>query len=116
LSDTGLYSGLYTKVRDVAALIDEVLMSAKLGSSCSTDSERNKLATQLAAVAAPTDFPTNYFLAVIMDMGSGLDLKSLVGTLQTSQSLSQAVICDLELLASTLESERTRMLSKMRGR
>jgi len=116
LSDTGLYSGLYTKVRDVAALIDEVLMSAKLGSSSSTDSERNKLATQLAAVAAPTDFPTNYFSAVIKDMGSGLDLKSLVATLQTSQSLSQAVICDLELLASTLESERTRMLSKMRGR
>jgi hypothetical protein len=116
MSDTGLYSGLYTKVRDVAALIDEVLMSAKLGSSCSTDSERNKLGYLLAAFAAPTDWPTNYLSVVIKDIRAGLDLKSLASTLRTSESLSSTVIGDLELLASTLESERARMLTKMRGR
>lgn len=116
MSDTGLYSGLYAKVRDVAALIDEVLMAAKLGSSGATDSERHKLAVQLAAVAAPVDYPTNYFSAVLKDIPAGLDLNGLVSALKTSESLSPDAICDLELLASTLESERTCMLSKMRGR
>ncbi len=119
MSSTGLYSGLYSKVREYAELLDGVLIRLKDGQNRADDAASRRLAELLVAIdKTPFKDLSTQLLAVLIrdphrDRSTGL---SEVGEALLRGDVSPAIIERLEELATQLERERSSMVGFMRGR
>ncbi len=119
MSHVGLYSGLYSRVRQYAELLDEVIIRLKSGESRPTDPGRRRLAALLLEVekSAPTDLSSQLLAVLVREQDAGRPGRwSEVGEALLSPNASPQVIERLERLANAIEHERAGMFSKMRGR
>lgn len=118
MSETGLYSGLYSTVRQMAELVDSVLLDLKSGSLRNASAERQRLGTLLIHIAEPSsDDLVSHLLGIVVKDSKkpGFDPIEL-GNQLLGSGLPVGSINTLETLASILENERATMLVKMRGR
>lgn len=118
MSETGLYSGLYSTVRQMAELVDSVLLDIKSGNQGDAKGERQRLGTLLVRIAEPgSDDLISHLLAIVVKESRkpGFDPIELGNQLLRSSAPVDSVNT-LETLAAILENERANMLVKMRGR
>ena len=118
MSNTGLYSGLYSRLRDHAELLDRVLIDLKTGNSSPSDKERQKLAQLLTGLRkSPSDDFSTQLLAILLRNveKSNLAEWEKIGRILLSTEVNADVIAKLEKLANTLEYERAGIFARMRG-
>jgi hypothetical protein len=118
MSETGLYSGLYSTVRNMAELVDSVLLDVKSGNLVDATAERRRLGTLLIHMAEPSsDDLISHLLAIVVKDSKKPDFDPVqLGNQLLGSNLQVDSIGTLETLASILENERANMLFKMRGR
>lgn len=119
MSHTGLYSGLYSRIREYAELLDDVIIRLKSGESTPSDPTRQRLAKLLVALgkSPATDLSTQLLAALVKEQdGDRPGRWSDVGEALLAHEVSHRIIDRLESLAIAIEHERAGMLSKMRGR
>ena len=118
MSDTGLYSGLYSRVRNMAELVDEVILDLKSPNHrADSNACRVRLAALLAKLADPDsgDLTSNILNVILRDAPRCNLNASALGEQLLQPGDSQDIVTKLEVLASILEAERSTMHSKMRG-
>ena len=118
MSHTGLYSGLYSRIRDYAELLDDVIVRLKSGDSTPNDPARQRLAKLLLALgkSPPADLSTQLLAALVKEQVRDRPARwSEVGEALLGHEVTPRIIDHLEGLALTIEHERAGMLSKMRG-
>jgi hypothetical protein len=120
MSSVGLNAGLYSRIRDYAVMLDDVLIRLKSGSMSSNDEQLRHLAELLHNLgsAAYRDVESLVLLAVLQTSappdGRTPAWEQLSRDLLAG-STTPALIAQLEWLAATIEQERSGMLAKMRG-
>jgi len=119
MSYDGLCSGLYARIRDYAALLDEILIGIKAGTSSPSDGKRQKLA-QLFLGDSPSQ-PSNlsaqlFQMFLCSDQDIDRKLFREIGQALMSTEVEPGIIKQLEMLARGLEHERAGVFAKMRGR
>ena len=119
MSYSGLYSGLYVRIRDYAQLLDDVLISLKTGNSSPNDERRKELAGLLlgTATTSRSNLSAQIF-QVFLQTEAMIDRRQLndVGSALLSLQPAPNLIETLETFATALEHERAGILAKMRGR
>lgn len=118
MSDIGVHSSVYQRVRDYGQLVDDVLLSLRSGTSSPSDASRRRLGELLVGLGAPS--PPNLPTAWLGMLIGGADVRAraewaTVGRALLSGSEDAHVIERLEQLARRLEEQRTEALAKMRG-
>lgn len=119
MSSNGLYSGLYSQIRDCAELLDDVLLHLKLGDSHASDSKRRELARLIAASdeSIGPEYASHLFKALILEADPELaENWPRLGRALLSADSGPEVIPQLEQLACSIENQRAAMLYRMRGR
>ncbi len=118
MSSTGLYSGLYSRVREYAELLDHVIIQVKSGEGDAQDQRRQKLAKLLLALdtSPAADLATQLLSVLVRDQGDGNERWGEVGRALLAPQVPESVLPRLEELARAVEHERAGMLAKMRGR
>jgi len=118
MSDIGVYSSVYQRVRGYGQLIDEVLLGLRSNASSPVDGSRRRLGGLLVGVAAtpPPDLRAAW-LAMLIGGGepSARAEWARVGRALLGAAVEVDVIRKLEELAARLEDRRTDALGKMRG-
>lgn len=113
MSDTGLYSNLYERIRSVAALVDRVIMALSQGKRTEDDDLR-QLSDLLTGGKSPLQSVSHRLLsAIVEEANSNLRLRTIGCELQQSPIPDQ-VIKDLEQLATVLDNERAAALYQLR--
>lgn len=119
MSDTGLYSSLYSRICSFAELLDAVLISLKSGTNSLTNPQQQKLGKLLVSVdqTSSTD-PYAQLLSVLLndELCEWKNGWSDVGNMLLSNRIAPEAIDCLEAVARTLEHERAGVLARMRGR
>lgn len=118
MSTAGLYSNLYTRLRDYAELLDQVLIRLKLGDSSSSDENQRKLGQLLMGLAkSPSTELSTQFLVILLQRENKKNLTrwEKIGQALLSDVVTQDMILQLERLANTLENERAGTFARMRG-
>jgi hypothetical protein len=118
MSATGLFSGLYTRVREYAELLDDVIIQVKSKEGGPGDPRRQKLAKLLIAIDAEpaADLAAQLLAVLIREQREGVTGWAEVGRALLSPDVPASVVPRLEELARAVENERARMLAKLRGR
>ena len=119
MSYSGLYSGLYVRIRDYAQLLDDVLIDLKRGNSSPNDERRKELARLLSGTpTTPRSNLSAQIFQVFLHTEAALDRRQMeeVGSALLSANPPPALIEKLESFAAALEQERAGILAKMRGR
>jgi hypothetical protein len=118
VSYSGLYSGLYVRLRDYAQLMDDVLIGLKTGNSGPNDARRKELADLLLGKPSTTTSSLSaQILQISLQTQASVDRRQLdeVGKALLAPEPGPALIAKLEMLASALEQERAGIVAKMRG-
>ena len=118
MSSAGLYSNLYTRLRDYAELIDRVLIYLKRGDSNSNNEDRIKLGQLLVGLAkAPSTALSTQVFGILLYRREKRNLArwEKVGQALLTNTITPDVILQLEKLADTLEDERAGTFARMRG-
>lgn len=118
MSATGLFSGLYARVREYAELLDDVIIQVKSKEGGPGDPRRRKLAKLLIALddEPAADLATQLFSVLVREQREGAAGWADVGRALLGAEVPGAVVPRLEELARAVENERAGMLAKMRGR
>jgi hypothetical protein len=118
MSSTGLFSNLYSRVREYAELLDDVIIQVKSGEGGPADQRRQKLAKLLLALnqSPAADLPTQLLSILVREKSDGNTDWNEVGRALLNPELPQFVVLRLEQLAQAVEHERAGILAKMRGR
>ena len=117
MTNSGLYADLHQQMRELANLVDSVLVALK-ESANTIDSDRKKLAQALDTLAEenPEDL-SDRLLSVILSSGQG-DIhqkwRKLSKKLSTNQA-DESLLSELEQFAQLLEQRQSDALAKMRG-
>ena len=118
MSYSGLYSGLYVRLRDYAQLMDDVLIGLKTGNSSPSDQRRKELAELLLGTSATTPSSlSSQILQISLQTQARVDRRQLdeVGKALLAPEPGPNLIAKLEMLATALEHERAGIVAKMRG-
>lgn len=117
MSATGLFSGLYARVREYAELLDDVILQVKSKEGGPGDPRRKQLAKLLIAIdAGPApDLATQLLAVLVREQREGATGWGDVGRALLAQDVPGAVVPRLEELARAVEAERAGLLSKLRG-
>jgi hypothetical protein len=118
MSDIGVHSNVYQRVREYGQLIDDVILGLRSKSTSTVDPSRQKLGELLIslAAAAPPD-PRSAWLGMLIG-GTDLDARTdwaRVGRALLSPDVDAKAIEKLEDLAQYLEERRTEAMTRMRG-
>ena len=118
MSATGLYSDIYSQLREFGELLDEVLMELKESSGLGDRSNVDELASRFEEMdARNTAGLQAQMLRVVlqerMDRGPGYWTK--LGCRLRNEKADDEVVAELERTAAILEHERAGAFAKMRG-
>jgi hypothetical protein len=119
VSDTGLYVGLYDRIRAYAELLDDVLTRLKAETSSPNDPRRQELAQLLLDVAQPrpADGAAQLLGLLLRALGAPQQNRwAAIGQALLADDVPFPVIVWLEQLAALLEEERVGMLSRIMKR
>jgi hypothetical protein len=119
MSDTGLYVGLYDRIRTYAELLDDVLTRLKAETSSPNDPQRQELARMLLDIAQsrPVDCASHHLCILLRALGEHQQSHwAAIGQALLADHVSFSVIVWLEHLAALLEEERVGMLSRIMKR
>jgi hypothetical protein len=118
MNDPGLYTHLYTHLRDCAELIDHVIIGLETEGGAPGTKERDALASLLRALqAAPSSNMSATLLANVLRetrTAGRANWNEIADAIDKGEA-SQAVIGRLEELARALESERADMHARIHG-
>jgi hypothetical protein len=120
MSDTGLFTGLYSRVKGYAELLDCVILDLKAGKSRASDPGRKRLSKLLQSISGnqvKADFGARLFSVLVQEQPSvshGINW-STIGAALESDIVPSSVVEELEKLAGAIDQERAGLLSKMRG-
>lgn len=118
MSDIGVHSSLYQRVRDYGQMVDEVLLSIRSGGSTRVDPSRRKLGELLVGLGAtsPPDLATAWLgmLIGVADVRARGEWEK-VGRALLAAKDDGYVIDKLKQLAQRFEEQRIEALAKMRG-
>jgi hypothetical protein len=118
MSDPGLYTHLYSHIRDCAELIDHVIVDLETGGSTGAQGERETLATLLRALhKAPFSTLSTTLLSTLLrdkNTVSVHDWSKIADGIDRGDT-SRAVIEPLGELARALESERAGVHARIQG-
>ncbi len=118
MSDPGLYTHLYTQLRDCAELIDEVIIDLATTKNASNSKERETLVNLLRALhAAPASSLGSQMLANLLResrISERSNWNEVADAIDRGDA-SRSIIGRLEELARVLESERADMHARMHG-
>lgn len=118
MSEPGLYTHLYSHIRDCAELIDHVIVDLETGGSTNARSEREALASLLRTLqAAPfTTLSTTLLSTVLKDRRMPLvpDWTKVADGIVRGDA-SKAVVEPLGELARALESERAGVQARIQN-
>ncbi|MFB3779528.1 MAG: hypothetical protein ACE141_18055 [Bryobacteraceae bacterium] len=118
MSDIGVHSNVYQRVRDYGELIDQVLLGLRSKGSSPADVSRRTLGELLVGIAAvpPSDLQAAWLGMLIGgDVGARAGWARIGRALLSSDPAEPEVLDQLEELARKLEDQRTEALAKMRG-
>ena len=118
MSDIGVHSSVYQRVRDYGQLVDDVLLGLRSGTTSHSHPSRRKLGELLVGLGAPS--PPNLATAWLGMLIGGADVRAraewaAIGRALLSGTDDARVIDRLEQLARRLEEQRTEALAKMGG-
>jgi hypothetical protein len=117
MSDTGLYSGLYSHIRVFAELFDSVLVKLKAGTNPRAIPEVQSLGALLVEAGERRAVHARaQLLGVILREGQNGNELIRIGKALMDATDAYALVPSLEQLAQRLEHERAGMFAKMRGR
>ena len=111
MSDTGLYSNWYERIRSIAELVDRALLELQANSP-----KRRSAITLTEVLTKPGTSATlsrQVLNVLVQDARSDLSLSRL-GVELSSQDVSARAIADLEKLAEILEHERANTMAQLR--
>ncbi len=118
MSDIGVHSNVYQRVREYGDLVDKVLIGLKSGTSSPDDATRRRLAELLVGLetTSPRDLSTAWFGMLL----TGADARERsewvkIGRALLAPHIERDAIERLEALARALEERRTEALARMRG-
>lgn len=119
MSDIGLHSGLYGQMREYAELLDDVLVSLKVGSTPPLgDDSLQRLADFLIALGADNwqDLSTR-LIAILLREKAHVEKNDwpALGRALLNGEVDEAVINKLEHLAWSLEQEQAVAMARIRG-
>ena len=118
MSDIGVHSNVYQRVRDYGQLIDEVILGLSSTATPRIDASRRELGELLLGVAVvpPPDLRTAWLGMLIggAEPSARKEWKR-VGRALLSTTVTPDVVDKLRELARQLEERRTEALAKMRG-
>ena len=118
MSDIGVHSNVYQRVREYGDLVDEVLIGLKSGTSSPSDAPRRKLAGLLVGLesTSPLDLATAWLGMLLRGADAGERAGwAKVGRALLAPRIEPWVIERLEALARALEERRTEALARMHG-
>lgn len=117
MSATGLFSGLYARVREYAELLDDVILQVKSKEGGPADPRRKKLAKLLIAIddGPAADLATQLLAVLVRERRQGVAGWADVGRALLAQDVPGSVVPRLEELARAVENERAGVLAKLRG-
>jgi hypothetical protein len=119
MSDTGLFSSIYEQIREYAALVDDVLVSLKDGTSSPTDPFRQKLGGLLINLANQQySDASNRLIVLILRDAVKIDDSELAktGKALLGKEMNKPAVETLELFAQCLEREQRRAMARIHGR
>jgi hypothetical protein len=119
MSHSGLYSGLYSRVREYGELLDGVILRLRAGKSTPGDAGRKRLAELLSAAGRgdAASLSSQVFAVLLQAEGEASSRDwSALGSALLESNVESPVVEKLEALARSIEHERSGLLSKMRGR
>ena len=118
MSDIGVHSNVYQRVRDYGQLIDEVILGLTATTVSPVDPSRRELGELLVGIAKvpPPDLRTAWLGMLIGGAEPGARQEwARVGRALLSTAIDADVVDKLRELARGLEERRTDALAKMRG-
>jgi hypothetical protein len=119
MSDIGLHSTIYDRLRRYGEAIDDLLIELRSDDETRTSQTRNEVTQILTEMSEeePRTAPLR-FMRLILLRSAGLQkdqLRQLADDLSFGKN-DQGVLAQLERIAVVMDSERATTLSKMRGR
>src|SRR6266481_3577188 len=98
MSSTGLFSGLYARVREYAELLDDVIIQLKSGEGGAQDLRRHKLAKLLLALnqSPAADLSTQLLAVLVREQGDANSNWTDVGQALLRPEVSPSVLARLE--------------------
>lgn len=117
MSTTGLNATLYSRIRDYAEMLDDVLILLKSGTVTAEDADMRRLTSLvqgLAAMSSP-NLEVQLLRAVFQGSGASPQQWDRLSKELLAGKATPNLIAQLEILAQTLENERAGTLAKMRG-
>ena len=110
MSDAGLHSSLYSRIREYAELLDQVLLDFGVGAADASQKTRVKLGTLLASLGNRVngDLQAELLASLVREAGQPTpDRLAEIGRDLVAGRSDPSLRKDLEQLARTLEQERS---------
>lgn len=118
MTNPGLYSGIYQQIREIAELVDDVLVNLKEEGDKADKSSRQKLAELLVQLAAERTDTLPLRIVALLVIGDDTNNRkrwARLANLLKSDKVDNSLIDELDSLAQLLEQVQADAMAKMRG-
>ncbi|MCA0453944.1 MAG: hypothetical protein LCI00_08220 [Chloroflexi bacterium] len=118
MTNPGLYSGIYQQIREIAELVDDVLVNLKEESENAESSSRLKLSELLEQLVVERTDTLSLRMVALLVIGDDITNRTRWARLShmlKSDKINKSVIDELDSLAQLLEQVQTDAMAKMRG-
>lgn len=118
MTNPGLYSGIYQQIREIAELVDEVLVNLKEEGDKADKPSRQKLSELLAQLVAERTNTLSLRMVALLVIGDDTNSRKRWGRLANilkSDKVDYSLINELDSLAQLLEQVQADAMAKMRG-
>lgn len=118
MTNPGLYSGIYQQIREVAELVDDVLINLKSEVDKADKSSRQKLGELLEQLVAERTDTLQLRMVALLVIGDNANSRkkwARVANLLKSDKVDNVLIDELDSLAQLLEQMQADAMAKMRG-
>jgi len=118
MTNPGLYSGIYQQIREIAEIVDDVLINLKADADKADKASRPKLAELLEQLAAERTDTLQLRMVAVLVIGDNTNNRkrwARVAGLLKSDKVDKVLIEELDSLAQALEQMQSEAMAKMRG-
>lgn len=118
MTNPGLYSGIYQQIREIAELVDDVLIHLKEEGEQAEKSSRQQLSELLEQLVVERTDTLSLRMVSLLVIGDDLTNRrrwtKLANVLKSNQ-VDNSVLTELDSLAQLLEQVQADAMAKMRG-